>query len=123
MVKHKRTQLKAWKSVTRLLRDVVDDGYDPYVLALAIDKLVEKTTGDVIPAQLCSIPAMLAGMSMVSIPQWFARYQYRRRFVPKESLARFEFYKSLAYDGQRVGDKELKGYALKKLEELFDVSR
>ena len=89
MVKHKRTQLKAWKSVTRLLRDVVDDGYDPYVLALAIDKLVEKTTGDVIPAQLCSIPAMLAGMSMVSIPQWFARYQYRRRFVPKESLARF----------------------------------
>lgn len=122
MVKHKRTQLTAWKSVTRLLRDIVDDGYDPYVVALAIDELVSRTTGDVIPAQLCSIPAMLAGMSMVSTPLWFAKHQYRRRFLPYEKLERFEFYKSLAFDGQRTGDKDLKEYALRRIEENFNVS-
>lgn len=123
MVRYKQTPLKAWKTVTRLLRDLVDDGYNPYVLALALDKLVSKTSGDVIPAQVCSIPAMVAGMSMSSTPSWIAKYVYWRRFVPAEGIPRYEYYRTLALDARRLGDKDLERYALERLEKHIRDSR
>jgi hypothetical protein len=116
MWRHKKTRLEAWKTAQRLLRDVLDDGYDPYYVALALEHLVKTTQGDVIVGQICSIPALVAGMAAVSSERKWAKEAYMRRFASDPRAYTFWYDRML--DAHFAGEKDLVAGARRRLEEL-----
>ena len=111
--------LDAWKTAERLLSDIVNDGYDPYYIAIAIDYLVNSGR-DPVPRRICSIPAMMAGFTAVAADEYRACWVYWRSLLDGDRLLSYDFWLDRLEDAALVENQQGVQKAKENLERILN---